>query len=211
MASQLTATEELIQRFATLPGVGQKTAEKFAFHVLDQSKEDALALACAIERAKSSMRTCSRCFNVTDADPCGICADARRDETLLCVVETARDVIAMERTGAFRGLYHVLGGHVAPLDDVGPDALTIRALLDRLSREGVREIILATNPTLDGDATALCVAKALDAGPDVRVSRIATGVPSGASIEHVGRATLAEAIEHRNVVGTERADEGDSE
>ena len=143
------------------------------------------------------MGTCSRCHGVADRDPCSLCADPRRDTTLLCAVENSRDVVALERTGVFKGLYHVLGGHIAPLEDTGPEQLTIQQLVERVRREGVKEIILATNPTLEGDATALYIGSALKGVPGVRLSRIATGVPSGANIEHVGRAILAEALQQR--------------
>ena len=206
MTENKSATEELIERLAGLPGVGRKTAEKFAFHILNRPREEALALARAIEQARCSLVRCSRCFNVSDCDPCAICCDPRRDGALVCVVENARDVIAMERTGVFRGLYHVLGGHIAPLENVGPDQLTIDQLVQRVRRERIREVVLATNPTLEGDATALHVARTLADEPDVSLTRIATGIPSGANIEHVSHAILAEALQQRKSLAQKNAE-----
>jgi recombination protein RecR len=186
----------LIQQLAKLPGVGQKTAARLAFHILRAPAEDALALASAIGDLRSRIRFCSQCWDFTEADPCGLCADARRDASLVCVVAQPQDVVAIERTAGFRGRYHVLHGVLSPLDGIGPEDLRLDELVRRCGRDDVKEVIVATNPSVEGEATAVYLAKLLRP-LGVRTSRIATGVPMGGELEYADRATLARAIEGR--------------
>lgn len=190
------AVGRLIQELRRLPGVGQRTAERLAFHLVQAPREEALALARAIHEVKENARPCRSCFNVTEQDPCAICADPARDRSLLCVVERPQDVLALEKAGGFRGLYHVLLGAVSPLEGVTPQDLTLRPLVERVRREGVREVILATNPTFEGDATALHLRAALEPAK-VRLTRLARGLPAGSSLELSSKAILAEALEGR--------------
>lgn len=195
----------LIDRFARLPGIGRRTAERLAFHVLKSSRDEALALAQAISDVKQNVRHCSSCYNLTEADPCAICADERRDHAKILVVEQPRDVINLEQTGAYDGVYHVLLGHVAPLDGIGPGDLTIDALDERvraLAEEGKGvEVILGTNPNMEGDGTALHVAARLEGVAGVSVSRLARGLPSGTQIEFANKAVLGDAILSRTKMG----------
>lgn len=190
------AVGRLITELKRLPGIGQRTAERLAFHIVQASREEGLALAAAVREVKENVRPCRRCFNVTEQDPCRLCADPARDHGLLCVVERPQDVLALEKVGGFRGLYHVLLGAVSLLEGVGPDDLTLKPLLDRVRQGGVREVILATNPTFDGDATALHLRAALEP-LGVKVTRLARGLPSGSSLELASKANLAEALEGR--------------
>ena len=197
MASPYSDTlGSLIDEFRRLPGIGAKAAERMAFHVLTASKEDAMRLAFAIRAVKKDLKNCTRCGNLTEGELCRICTDAARDGQILCAVEMPRDLIAIEKTGAFRGRYHVLMGRVSPLDGVGPEHLRIGELRARCETEGVREVILATNPTLEGDTTARCVREALS-GLSVRVTRLARGLPSGTELEFAGRPIVEEALEGR--------------
>jgi recombination protein RecR len=189
----------LIQQLAKLPGVGHKTAARLAFHILRAPAGDAEALAAAIEDVRSKVRLCGVCCDFTEADPCGICADARRDGALVCVVGEPQDVVAIERAGGYRGRYHVLHGVLAPLDGVGPDDLRIGELVRRAGGGEVKEVILATNPSVEGEATAVYVAKLLRP-LGVRLSRIATGVPMGGELEYADRLTLARALEGRREI-----------
>jgi len=186
----------LVEEFAKLPGIGQKSAERLTYHILRSSREDAVRLADAIHDVKDRVSHCSRCFNIAESDPCAICADARRDSGLICVVEQPKDLIALEQTGTYNGLYHVLLGHIAPLDGYEPEDLTIDALVERVKAGGVREVILATNPTLEGDGTALYVSERLRA-PGVKITRLARGLPSGASIEFANPAVMTAAPSER--------------
>jgi len=199
--------DRLLEELARLPGVGRRTAERLAHHLLRVPAGDALRLADAIRAVKQNTRSCSRCATVTESDPCDICADERRDARLLCVVEQPRDVVAMEEAAAWRGRYHVLGGKVSPLDGVGAEDLNVAALVRRVRAEGVREVVLATSPDLEGDGTALLVERAL-AGTGVRVSRIARGVPTGYSLENASAAMLQDAIRGRYDVGDDEAAPG---
>lgn len=187
--------ERLVERLMDLPGVGRRTAERLAHHLLRVPEHDALALAEAIREARARIRPCSRCRAPAEADPCPVCADPGRDPTRILVVETARDLRAIEDGGVWTGVYHVLGGRVSPLEGVGPDALALDALVER-ARAGAVEICIATNPDLEGDGTALHVAKAL-AATAVIVTRLARGLPTGGSLEYVSRAVLADALENR--------------
>ncbi len=186
----------LIQELTKLPGVGEKTAERLAFHLLAQSKEDALRLAEAVRDLKEKVKSCGACYNITEVEPCAICADPRRDHAAVCVVEHGKDLWAIEKSGAYRGVYHVLHGHLSPLDGVGPDNLTVGRLVERIKQGGVREVILATNPTAEGDATAYFIQKTL-APLGVRITRIARGLPAGSSFEYASRTIVNDALEGR--------------
>ncbi len=186
----------LIDELSKMPTVGPKTAQRLAFHILRLPPEEAQALAEAILDVKAKMRHCSTCFTITDVDPCAICADPARNGAVLCVVEDPRDVIALERTREFRGRYHVLHGAISPLDGVGPDDLKIPQLLTRVQAGGVAEVIVATNPRVEGEATAIYLARALKP-LGVRVTRIAHGLPVGGDLEYADEVTLARALEGR--------------
>ncbi|HVZ74505.1 MAG TPA: recombination mediator RecR [Polyangia bacterium] len=193
-----TPIARLVQQLAKLPGIGEKTAARLAFHILRAAPEDAAALAAAITDVKQKIRLCGVCCDLTEADPCAICADARRDATLVCVVAQPQDVVAIERTGGYRGRYHVLHGLLSPLDGIGPEDLRVAELVRRCSGDGgaVGEIILATSSTVEGEATAVYLAKLLRP-LGVKASRIATGVPIGGELEYADQLTLARAIDGR--------------
>lgn len=186
----------LITELTRLPGVGPKSAQRIAFYLLFRPAEDSRRLAEAIVGAREAIRPCSRCGNLTDQDPCALCTDPARDDTLLCVVEQPRDVAAMERTSQFRGRYHVLHGAISPMDGVGPDDLRIQELLERLKDGRVREVILATNPNVEGEATALYLARLIKP-LGVTVTRIARGLPEGGDLDYVDELTLSRALEGR--------------
>jgi len=179
-----------------MPGVGEKTAERLAYHILRLSNAEALQLADAIREVKQKVKQCSVCFQFSESDPCPICADPRRDAATICVVEQAKDVVAIEQTGGYHGLYHVLGGRLAPLEGIEPEDLTVDRLLVRLKESAVTEVILATNPDMEGEATALYVREALE-GLAVKVSRLARGIPSGSQLEYANASILVDAIEGR--------------
>ncbi len=187
--------ERLVERLMELPGVGRRTAERLAHHLLRVPEPDALGLADAIREARARIHPCSRCLAPSESDPCPVCADPSRDPTRILVVESARDLRAIEDGGVWTGVYHVLGGRISPLEGVGPEALSLDALVAR-ARAGAAEICIATNPDLEGDGTALHVARAL-AGSDVAVTRLARGLPSGGSLEYVSKAVIADALENR--------------
>ena len=189
----------LIEELKKLPGVGTKSAQRFAFHILRSSDEDAVALAEAVQGLKASLRLCSICNNITDVDPCAYCASPVRNQRLVCVVEEPTSIAAVERTRGYMGVYHVLHGTLSPLHGVGPDQLRAQTLLARAERGEVDEVILATSPTLEGEATADWLAGALRTSP-VRVTRIATGVPAGSDIEYADEVTMARALEGRRAV-----------
>jgi len=186
----------LIDRFADLPGIGRKSAERLAHHVLGMSRDDAVAFADAIRAVKDNLRPCRECFNLAEADQCDICRDPRRDRTLLCVVERVRDLLAIEQAGNYRGLYHVLQGRITPLEGVGPEALTIDKLVARVRAGGIHEVIMGTTPNVEGDGTALVVAERLTGLP-VQLTRLARGLTVGASLEQANRDMLADAIAGR--------------
>jgi recombination protein RecR len=196
MAVYANAVQNLIDELGRLPGVGPKSAQRLAFHLLRLSRDDALRLARAITDAKDRVTWCERCFNVAEGAECGICADSRRDPTVICVVEDSRDIVAVERTGQFKGRYHVLQGHLSPIDGVGPDQLRLRELVVRLQPEGVTEVILCTNPTVEGEATAAYVGRLLKP-LGVRVTRPASGLPVGGDLEYADELTLGRALEGR--------------
>jgi len=188
---------QLVAELAKLPGVGGKTAQRLAFHILSMPDEDAIAIADAIVSAKRELKYCSVCGNLTDEDPCAVCADASRDQSLYCVVESPRDVLAVERMKEYHGLYHVLHGVIRPMSGIGPEDLNLESLIMRLSRsDDVREVILATNPSVEGEATAMYIAKLIKPA-GIKVTRIAHGVPIGGDLEYTDDATLAKAIEGR--------------
>lgn len=185
----------LIQELSKLPGIGEKTAERLAFHLLAQPKSEAMLLSNAVRDLKEQVKSCTKCYNISETDVCEVCTDAKRDHALICVVEQTRDLWAIERTGAFRGAYHVLHGHLSPLDGVGPENLTIPGLIDRIRKGGVREVILATNPTTEGDATAFYIQKAI--GASAQVTRIARGIQAGSTLEYSDRTVVGDALSGR--------------
>ncbi len=193
------AFERLTQQLVKLPGVGKKTAERLAFHILSIKESEARVLAQAILAVKEKVRLCSRCFNFSEQDPCPYCSDISRDRLVICVVEEPRDLAAIERTGAHKGTYHVLHGLISPLEGVAPEDIKIKELIERIKREGVEEVIMATNPTVEGDATALYLAK-LITPLKVKVTRIAQGMPMGGDLEYTDEVTVRKALEGRRVL-----------
>jgi recombination protein RecR len=187
---------KLIAELSKLPGIGGKTAQRLAFHILSLSDEEADALAEAIKEAKHSMHYCSVCGNLTDVDPCPVCSDETRDHSLICVVEDPKDVSAMERIREYKGVYHVLNGAISPIDGIGPDDINLRSLIVRLQSEDVKEIILATNPNIEGEATAMYIAKLIKPS-GIKVSRIAHGIAVGGDLEYADEVTLSKALEGR--------------
>lgn len=197
MSTYTQSIQSLMNELARLPGIGMRSAERIAFHLLKQSAEEAMKLADAIRDVKTRIRHCSVCYNLTEQDPCSVCTDPARDQGLICVVEQPKDLLALESTGMYRGVYHVLLGRVAPLEDVGPDDLTIDALLSRLASGTIREVIMGTNPNMEGDGTALHLQSLMNPFPNVQVTRLARGLPSGSNIEYANRNILADAISGR--------------
>ncbi len=198
MKAHPPSLENLIRKLAKLPGLGEKSATRIAMHLLRAPREDVEALASALQLIKTEIRTCARCFHFTDAEICAICADSQRANGVLCVVESAADLMAIEQSGAFRGRYHVLQGVLAPLDGVGPDSLRIKELLQRLESEGIAEVIVATNPSNEGEATAHYLMKLLK-DRRVRVSRIGFGIPMGGDVKYVDQVTIQKAIAGRRL------------
>ena len=194
------AVQELIDSLGRLPGIGPKSAQRIAFHLLKVDKEEANRLARAIVEVKEKVSFCRQCFNIAEGELCGICADPRRDAHVLCVVEEPRDVVAVERTREYRGRYHVLQGAIDHLQGVGPEQLRIRELVARVGAEGITEVILCTNPNLEGEATALYLTRLLADVPNLTVSRIASGLPVGGDLEYADELTLGRALEGRRVV-----------
>ncbi len=200
MASVYTPpVQTLIDELGRLPGIGPKSAQRIAFHLLKVPADDANRLALAISEAKDKVRFCERCFNVSDAELCGFCSDDRRDSSVICVVEEARDIVSIERTGEFRGRYHVLLGSMSPLEGIGPEQLKIRELLSRLGPEGVEEVIVCTNPNTEGEVTAMYLARALKP-LGLTVTRIASGLPVGGDLEYADELTLGRALEGRRPI-----------
>jgi recombination protein RecR len=193
----VSAIEDLVGELARLPGIGRKTAQRLTFHLLKEPKDTAQRLAEAIRRVSEQVRSCGTCGNLGDDDPCAICRDPRRDATLLCVVEEAGDLTAIERAGRYRGRYHVLGGRLSPLEGVGPDALQIERLVARVSNgAGVTEVIVATNPSMEGEVTATYLQQVLKP-TGVRITRIARGLPVGGDLEYADGVTIAQALQAR--------------
>lgn len=192
--------QELIDELGRLPGIGPKSAQRIAFHILQTQTFDVTKLANVLLEVRDKVKFCSICGNVSEQQTCGICRDPRRDPSLICVVEEAKDVVAIERTREFRGLYHVLGGAISPIDGIGPDDLSIRQLMQRLADSTVQEIIIATDPNLEGEATATYLSRLLNT-LDIRVTRLASGLPVGGDLEYADEVTLGRAFEGRRVVG----------
>lgn len=186
----------LIGELSRLPGIGGKTAQRLAFHILSMEDHEAMALADAIREAKQNMKYCSVCGNLTDTDPCSICRDESRDRSVICVVESPKDVIAMEKIREFRGLYHVLHGAISPMDGIGPEDINLKSLITRLQDETVQELIIATNPTIEGEATAMYIARLIKPS-GIKVTRIAHGIPVGGDLEYADEVTLLKAMEGR--------------
>ena len=200
MASAYTPpVQSLIDELGRLPGIGPKSAQRIAFHLLKVSSDDANRLGTAIREAKERVRFCDRCFNVAEGPLCPICADDRRDSSVLCVVEESRDIVAIERTGEFRGRYHVLLGAMSPLEGIGPEQLKIRELLTWIGPEGVEEVIVCTNPNTEGEVTAMYLARMLKP-LGLKVTRIASGLPVGGDLEYADELTLGRAIEGRRTI-----------
>jgi recombination protein RecR len=194
--AQSLSIQKLLDEFERLPGIGPKSAQRIAYWLLNADPADATRLANAIVDAKQSVRSCSRCFNYAEGDLCAICSDVERDNTMICVVSEPRDISAIERTGEYRGLYHVLGGALSPLDGIGPEQLTIKELLDRLVDNELEEIILATNPNVEGETTAVYLARLIKP-LGIKTTRLASGLPVGGDLEFADEVTLGRAIESR--------------
>jgi len=191
--------QALINEFAKLPTIGPKTAARLVFHLLAQPRAQAVALADAIVALKERVRTCSRCFAITEEDPCEICSDERRDPKLLCVVAEPKDIYALERAGVYRGRYHVLGGLISPMEGIGPEQLRVRELVARVAAEAPGEVVIATNPNAEGEATALYLSRLLQPS-GVAVSRLAYGLPMGGELDYADEVTLARALEGRRAI-----------
>ncbi|WP_313233776.1 recombination mediator RecR [Tissierella praeacuta] len=189
----------LIEQLSKLPGIGRKTAQRLAFYILEMEEIEAEKLSKSITNAKEKIRLCSICCNLTDDDPCNICIDTMRDKSIICVVEGAKDIIAMEKSKEYKGQYHVLHGVISPMDNVGPNDIRVKELLDRLSDGVVEEIVLATNPTVEGEATALYLSKLIKP-LGIKVTRIAHGIPVGGDLEYFDEVTLAKAMDNRREI-----------
>lgn len=190
--------QRLISELSKLPGIGRKSAQRLAYYLISRDNDDALKLAEAISDAVEHVVYCSQCFNISDSDPCKFCSDAARDRSVICVVSDSRDVLAIERTKEYKGLYHVLGGALSPMDGIGPEELTISRLMSRLTPD-VKEVILATNLNVEGETTAMYIAKLIKT-LDIKTTRIARGIPTGADLEYADESTLANAIEGRREI-----------
>jgi len=199
VAAYAGPVQDLIDELGRLPGVGPKSAQRIAFHLLKLPKDDAMRLSRAIEQAKDKVAWCQRCFNLADAELCGICRDDRRDGKVLCVVEEPKDLVAVEKTGEFRGRYHVLQGALNPMEGIGPDHLRVKELLARVVPEGIEELILCTNPNIEGEATAMYLARTLEHS-GLKITRIASGLPVGGDLEYADELTLGRALEGRRQV-----------
>ena len=196
MSAYSPSIEKLIESFERLPSIGHKTAARLAFYILNSSEEETNEFVSAILNAKKNLKYCSKCYNISDTDPCPICSSAKRDQTSICVVEDVRDVVAMERTHEFKGVYHVLHGSISPMNGIGPDDIKIKELLSRLMDGTVKEIILATNPRVEGEATAVYISKLIKP-MGIKVTRIAHGIPVGGDLEYTDEVTLSKALEGR--------------
>ena len=196
-----TAVTDLIGELKRLPGIGQKTAERLSFFLMRGKVEQAKRLATAIQNLKDKIVLCSTCHGITEADPCDICSDTTRDHSQICVVEEPHDVYVMENMGYFKGVYHVLMGVISPLDGIGPDDLNIEGLKEKVSQSGIKEVILATNPDMEGESTAVYISKVLKPFPEVKVTRIARGLPVGSDIEYADSVTLLKSLEGRMEMG----------
>lgn len=197
MSSYTQSLQELMNQLSRLPGIGMRSAERIAFHLLKEKPEEAMKLADAIRDVKTRIKHCSICYNLTEGDPCDVCQDPDRDQGVVCVVEQPKDLLALEATGLYTGVYHVLLGRISPLEGIEPGDLTIEPLLRRLASGKVREVIMGTNPTMEGDGTALHLQSLLAQFPNVQLTRLARGLPSGSNIEYANRNILADAISGR--------------
>jgi recombination protein RecR len=198
MPSYTQSIQNLIDQFASLPGIGSRSAERIAFHLLKQKPEEAMKLSDAIRDVKTRIKHCSVCYNLTESDPCDICSNPSRDATVVCVVEQPKDLLALESTGLYRGVYHVLLGRIAPLEGVDPEDVTVEPLMQRLARGQIRELIMGTNPNMEGDGTALHIQQEVQSRfPNVQITRLARGLPAGSNIEYANRNILADAISGR--------------
>ena len=198
MANYTQSIQNLMNELARLPGIGMRSAERIAFHLLKQNPEDALRLADAIRDVKTRIKHCSICYNLTEQDPCNICADPSREQGVVCLVEQPKDLLALDTTGLYRGVYHVLLGRISPLEDMDPGDLTIEPLMQRLASGAVREVIMGTNPTMEGDGTALYIQSLIGGRfPNIQLTRLARGLPAGSSIEYANKNILADAISGR--------------
>jgi len=193
--------QDVIDEFGRLPGIGPKSAQRIAFHLLSTDRAEIDRLCTVLQKMASEVRFCDRCGNVSEGDLCRICSDARRDAGVICVVEEPKDVAAVERTREYRGVYHVLGGAISPIDGIGPDQLRIAPLLKRIAEPDVREVILATDPNLEGEATATYLVRLLSTFPDLSVTRLASGLPVGGDLEYADEVTLGRALSGRRSVG----------
>jgi recombination protein RecR len=191
--------EQLAEQFAQLPGIGRKTAQRLALYILKMSRDEVVTMAKALVNVKDKVRYCSICSNITETDPCAICSNTKRDRSLICIVEEPHDVLAIEKTNEYKGLYHVLGGALSPLDGIGPEELKVKELLQRLSTSSIEEIILALNPNVEGETTTLYLSRLLKPF-GMKVTRIARGLPVGSDLEFADEATLSRAFEGRIVV-----------
>ncbi|MBQ2086070.1 MAG: recombination protein RecR [Oscillospiraceae bacterium] len=199
MANTIPTLDRLIDCFAALPGVGRKSASRFAYHILDIPEEQAMEFSQAIAEARQNVHQCPICHNLTDTEECSICSDANRDRSMICVVESPRDVSSIEKTREYKGLYHVLHGLISPLDGIGPEQLFIKQLITRAADDSVKEVIMATNPTVEGESTAMYISKLIKP-LGVRVTRLATGVPVGGNLEYADEMTLFKALEGRSEI-----------
>ncbi|MBR4827214.1 MAG: recombination protein RecR [Oscillospiraceae bacterium] len=199
MANTIPTLDKLIDCFAALPGVGRKSASRFAYHILDIPEEQALEFSQAIAEARQNVHQCPVCHNLTDTEECSICSDMNRDRSMICVVESPRDVSSIEKTREYRGLYHVLHGLISPLDGIGPEQLFIKQLITRAADDSVKEVIMATNPTVEGESTAMYISKLIKP-LGVKVTRLATGVPVGGNLEYADEMTLFKALEGRSEI-----------
>ncbi len=199
MSSYSPSIEKLIESFEKLPSIGHKTAIRLAFHMLDMSKEETEEFISSIKEAKQKLKYCSTCFNIADTDPCPICSNPKRDQSTICVVEDVRDIMAMERTHEYKGVYHVLHGTISPMNGIGPDEIKIKELLERIKDNDIKEVIIATNPRVEGEATSIYISKLIKAF-NIKVTRIAHGIPVGGDLEYTDEITLMKAMEGRREI-----------
>lgn len=199
MSSYSPSIEKLIESFEKLPSIGHKTAIRLAFHMLDMTDEEITEFTTSITDAKKKLKYCSTCFNISDTDPCPICSNPKRDQSTICVVEDVRDIMAMERTHEYKGVYHVLHGTISPMNGIGPDEIKIKELLNRIRNNDIKEVIIATNPRVEGEATSIYISKLIKAF-NIKVTRIAHGIPVGGDLEYTDEITLMKAMEGRREI-----------
>ena len=199
MSSYSPSIEKLIESFEKLPSIGHKTAIRLAFHMLDMTDEEITEFTTSITDAKQKLKYCSTCFNISDTDPCPICSNPKRDQSTICVVEDVRDIMAMERTHEYKGVYHVLHGTISPMNGIGPDEIKIKELLNRIRDNDIKEVIIATNPRVEGEATSIYISKLIKAF-NIKVTRIAHGIPVGGDLEYTDEITLMKAMEGRREI-----------